>query len=159
MESPGDRGLTDEVTRVQAVTYLQGATGHGVGSLGFLLLGGIGYWATGWAALGFGGLVCAFLLTANGLSIYLWDSIQAYVFSKRPPAEDPAPTRTLSGPSLSTEHRAELIAGLTQVTGLVVALLLVVGVFRRFGVERGSYVLGAGLAVGNLAALLADRLR
>jgi Co/Zn/Cd efflux system component len=63
----------------------------------------------------------------------------------------------MSGPSLSVEHRAELIAGLVQVLALVIALFVVVEAFQRLGIERGSYLLGTALAAGNLVALLASR--
>jgi len=159
MGSPAEREIADEVTRVHAITYLQGATGHGIGSLCFLALGGVGYWLTGWPAIGFGGLVCAFLLSANGFSIYLWDVIQEHVYSTNDDDADTEPTRTLSGPSLSVEHRAELIAGFAQVLALVVVLFVIVGAFQRLGIERGSYLLGTALAAGNLVALLASRLR
>ncbi|WP_435182586.1 hypothetical protein [Halobellus sp. EA9] len=42
MSTTSRRDLADEVTRVSAVSYLQGATGHGVGSLAFLLVGVVG---------------------------------------------------------------------------------------------------------------------
>jgi len=161
MGPPADREVAGEVTRVRWVTYLQGATGHAVVSLALLFGGGLGHRFGGWVVLGIGGLVGAALLTANGLSIHLWDVLRAYVrsVSTAPDDGDDGPERTLRGPSLSVEHRAELIAGFAQVVGVVVALVAVFGALRRVGAETGAYLLGAVLAVGNVVIVLVARLR
>ncbi|MFA1610875.1 hypothetical protein [Halobellus rubicundus] len=168
MSPTSRRGLADEVTRVSAVSYLQGATGHGVGSLAFLLVGVVGFAVTDSPAVGFGGVASACLMSGNGLSLYLWDRVRDAAVAGDSAASDrgrrdddsggadgsgDAVDRTLSPPSLSAEHRAELASGLVQVVGLVVVLAAVFFVFRRLGVTYGSYLLGGVLAVGNLAAL------
>lgn len=157
MPSIPEHDIEGEVTRVDAVTYLLGATGHGVGSLAFLLFGGVGYWLTGVGTLGLGGLLGAFMLSANGLSIYVWAVTRDAVYTKRDAGEDPEPTRAISRPSLSTEHVADHVAGFVQVSMLVMALLVVIGLFDRFGAEMGALLLGTGLALGNVGALVANR--
>jgi hypothetical protein len=147
-------GISGEVTRIPAVEYLQGMTGHAVGSLIALLLGSAGYWVTGEVVFVFGGLVCGFLLTANGLSIYLWESVQEYVRSRETGSDADTEARTLAPPALSSEHKSELTAGFVQVVGLVVAVSTAVVVTQRLGVERGSYLLGGLLAVGNVGVLV-----
>lgn len=158
MSPSSDREVTGEVTRVEAVAYLQGMTGHAVVSLLSLLLGGAGYWATGGIVFAFAGLVGGFLLTANGLSIYLWDFVQEYVLSQETADPDGDPDRTLSPPSMSNEHKAELAAGFVQVLGIVVAVSVALGMVRRFGVARGLFLLGGLLAVSNLGVLVIGRL-
>ncbi|MFB6251424.1 MAG: hypothetical protein ABEI27_07025 [Halobellus sp.] len=159
MPTDSSRDLADEVTRVAGVSYLQGATGHSIGSLGFLLLGVVGLVVIESAAVGAGAVASASLLSANGVSIYLWDRVRDVV------AETPSnegdddggrardSERTLSPPALSAEHKAELTGGLVQVVGLVTVLAVVIGTIRILGIERGSYLLGALLAAGNLVAL------
>lgn len=158
MGSSQRRGIEDEVLRVRAVTYLQGATGHGVLSLTFLVFAGAGYRLQA-DSLAVGGLVSALLLSANGFSIYLWDAIQKYVFENHEPADDATPERALSAPTLSIVHRAELTAGLVQVTGLVSALLVVFAVYQEFGAETGSVLLGIALTAANAGALVVAGLR
>lgn len=152
-----DREIAGEVTRVEWVEYLQGATGNGVGSLGFLVLGGLAFYITGRAVFGFGALIGSSLLSANGLSLYAWDRVRTYVESG---AEDDAATestRELSPHTLSTVHRAELVGGLVQVAGLVTILVVTVEVFRRTGFRTGAYLLASVLVVGNVCALLLAR--
>lgn len=68
-------GLDDEVVRVEAVERLEGAPAHGLGSTLFLVAGGVTF-AAGRATLGTLAVVVAFLVAANGLSIYAWDSLR-----------------------------------------------------------------------------------
>lgn len=157
MPSNPEHDIEGEVVRVDAVAYLLGATGHGVGSLAFLLFGAVGYWLTGIGALGMGGLLGGVMLSANGLSIYVWAVTRDAVYSKRDAVGRPEPTRTISRPSLSTEHVADHVAGFVQVAMLVVALFVVIGLFDRFGAETGALLLGAGLALGNVGALVVNR--
>jgi hypothetical protein len=160
MSADSPRDIADEVTRFSGVASLQGATGHGIGSLGFLLGGIVGFVVLDSPSVGFGGVVSASLLSANGVSIYLWDRIRDAVIVGAPNGGDTANQspdeesgRTLSPPSLSAEHKAELVGGLGQIVGLLAVLAGVIGAVRVLGVERGSYLLGGLLAAGNLAAL------
>ena len=158
MSPPPERGVSDEVTRVQAVEYLQGMTGHAVGSLASLLLCTAGYLGTNEIVFAFGGLVCGFLVTANGLSIYFWDFVQGRILSRETHGVSDNSGRTLA-PSMSNEHKAELTAGFIQIVGLVVAVSFAVVVIRWLGTERGSYLLGGLLGASNVGMLAASRLR
>lgn len=154
MTDDSDREIAGEVTRVEWVEYLQGANGNGLGSLGFLALGGLGVWITGRAVIGFGALVGASLLSANGLSIYAWDRVRTYVESRSGDETDTESSRELTPHTLSTVHRAELAGGFVQIACFVAILFVTVEVFRRTGVRNGAYLLASVIAVGNVAALV-----
>lgn len=161
-----DRSLQDEVTRVESVGYLQGATGHGVLTLVFLAIGGVGYWITAWVVFPVAFIVSSFLISANGLSIYLWDVITTYVWTKETGGEQTteaagqrAEERTLSvSLSLSTAHKAEFAASIFQALLLVVALGVIVNAYRVLEVETASLLLAGVLAVGNAGGLLLEAL-
>lgn len=161
-----DRSIDGEVTRVESVGYLQGATGHAVFTLVFLAAGGVGYWATGWLGFPLGGIAAAFLLSANGLSIYLWDVITTYITTQDTDAgettadsEGSGADRTLSvSLSPSTAHKSEFVASAFQVTILVVTLAVVINTYRQFGAETASLLLAGLLAVGNGGALVLEYL-
>lgn len=158
MSPSSEREATGEVTRVQAVAYLQGMTGHAIVSLLSLLLGAVGYWVTGGVLFAFGGLAGGFLLTANGFSIHLWDLVQEYVLSQQTADPDGDSDRTLSPQSMSNEHKAELTAGFVQILGIVASVSLALGMVQWFGVERGLYLLGGLLVVSDVGALVIGRL-
>lgn len=154
MNSSPDREIAGEVTRVEAVKYLRGATGHGLGSLGLLGVGVVGMWATGRPEFGFGALVAAWLVTMNGLSLFAWDWIRDYVHSVMPQPEESGPERTIATPSMSSEQKAEMVAGFAQILVLIGIIFVSIEIFLLFGTRTGSYVLGGALAIGNASALL-----
>jgi len=153
-----DRELQDEVTRVEAVGYLQGATGHGVLALALLAVGGVGYGITGWLVLPVGAVAASFLVSANGLSLYLWDAVTAYVWSRDAEGTaERAEQRTLSvSLSPSTAHKSEFAASMFQVLLLVTTLGVIVNAYRTLGAETASVLLAALLTAGNAGALLLE---
>lgn len=158
MTTAPDREIEGEVTRVEAVRYLQGATGHAVGSLGLLAVGVVGVWTTGRPEFGVGALVSAWLLSMNGLSLFAWDRIRDHVHATVGETEEVGPERTLTGPSISTEQKAEMLSSLVQVLVLVAIVFGSIELFVLLGIRTGAYVLGGLLAVGNAGVLLYARL-
>jgi hypothetical protein len=67
MDPDGD--IRGEVTWVERIRYLQGATGHVVGSTLFLLLDGL-FWTLAYRSLAVVSVAVACLVSANGLSIW-----------------------------------------------------------------------------------------
>lgn len=98
-------------------------------------------------------------MSLNGLSLYGWEWLLDAVESRSQGSADDAPERTLSAPSLSVEHRAELVAGVVQTASLVAFVGLTIGIVRWLGIETGAYVLVGLIAAGNLGALVAVRRR
>ena len=154
MSADIDREIEGEVTRGDEIEYLEGATGHAIGSLVFLAIGGGVFWATGSVGIGLAGFACAFLLTANGLSIYLWDQVRDYVRSAEEDASDDGQTRDLTPHSISTEGKAGIIAAFTQLVAIISALLLCGGMIRLVGPQNGMYLISGVIAVGNVGALV-----
>lgn len=152
--SASDREIRGEVTRVEAVKYLQGSTGHGLGSLGLLAVGAIGLWATSRVEIGIGALVAAGLVSINGLSLFAWDSIRDYVESRAGEHEDSGQSRTIAPPSMSVEQKAEMVASLVQMLVLVAILFAAIEMVLLLGIRTGAYLLGGVIAVGNLGALV-----
>jgi len=144
-----DETIEGEVTRVDAVRYLQGALGHAVGSNLFILLGGL-LWVLEYSTPAFVSVAVAFLLSANGLSIWAWNRLRAY-FAAR--SARPEPTRELTASPLSTESRAEMQAGAVMI--LVFVGLLVVGRFalQFLGPRPFGYLCVGVLTAGNGIAL------
>lgn len=146
-----DREIEGETTRIAAVRYLQGALGHATGSLLFLLAGGF-VWAVDNPALGWLLIVGAFLLSANGLSIWAWTGLVAR-FTVRGDRNE-QPTRTLQAQPLSTKSLAEIKAGAIM-TGVFVTVLLVGRAGLVVFEPRTVATLSVGcLAIGNIIALV-----
>jgi len=157
--SPGsNRGISSEVVRVAGIERLSGPLAHAIGSLGFLVLA-TGLWATGWDDMAFAPILVAWLVSLNGLSLYGWEWLLDAVESRSQGSAHDVPDRTLSVPSLSVEHRAELVAGSVQTVSLVAFVGITIGIVRWLGVETGAYVLVGLIATGNLVALVAVRRR
>ena len=154
MSADIDREIEGEVTHGDEIEYLEGATGHAIGSLVFLAIGGGVFWATGSVGIGLAGFACAFLLTANGLSIYLWDQVRDYVRLRDEAASNEGPTRELTPHSLSVEAKEGIIATFTQFVAIVSALLLCGGVIQLVGPQNGMYLISGVIAVGNVGALV-----
>jgi len=150
MSSDLDGEIEDEVTRVEYVTYLEGATGHAVFSTLFLAVGCY-FLTTGqeqvmWVFVGL-----ATAISANGFSIYVWDQLRDRFRREDSPA---APDRTLTYHRPSNETQAELKAGFVMVGTLVVALLLVNTGLRYLGVQYLAYTIFALLSASNIGALV-----
>lgn len=139
-----------EVTRVEAVKYLQGALGHAVGSLTLLLgaavLVGVGRPTFSWFAV-----VGAALLSANGVSIWAWDGLQAYF--EPDDAADAGPDRALSAQPLSTASLVEMKAGAVMILSLVAVLVVGRLGIRYFGSRAVGVAAVVCLAGGNVVAL------
>jgi hypothetical protein len=143
--------MEDEVTRVEAVSYLEGASGHGVLSTLFLVVAGVllylGEWGGGVVAV-----IVAFGVALNGFSIYAWDRLRERLL---PVVGDDGerPGRTLTPYRPSPEMRAELLAGFLMVGTFAVVLGLGVLSLDLFGPRTVVYLAVGGLAAGNVAAL------
>jgi len=152
-EQSVDSTVSGEVTRVEAVRYLEGASGHAAATLvilsGGLLLVVLDAWGLGVVTV-----VVAYGVALHGLSIYVWDELRAYltrVFDARD--DDAGSTRTLTPHSVSTEMKTEMLAGLAMVVGLVAGFGVVLAALRVVGPRLTAYLAIGVLAVGNVAAL------
>jgi len=142
--------MEDEVTRVERVRFLQGATGHGVFST--LALAGAGLLlALGNRGMAIVAVVVAYGIALNGLSIYGWDRIRARAEAAF--ARDEEPDRTLTPHRVSAEMKAELVAGLVLVGSLIALLGLLVAVTRIADTGTVLVLAVAALGAGNLLAL------
>jgi hypothetical protein len=153
-EQSADSTVSGEVTRVEAVRYLAGPSGHAVASLGFLfggvLLLGLGAWGAGAVTV-----VVAYGVAFHGLSIVVWDELRADLtdrFDSRD-ARDDGSTRTLTPHRVSTELKTEMIAGFTMVVGLVAGFGAVLAALRVVGPRVTAYLAIGILAVGDAGAL------
>lgn len=151
MDPSGD--IEGETTRIDAVRYLQGALGHALGSNLFLLAGGL-LWVRDYEILAFTCVAMAFLLSANGFSIWAWDRLRSYFATRSARPEEVEPARELTASPLSAESRVEMQAGAVMV--LVFVGLLVLGrVGSQFLGPRTVGYLSVGLlSLGNVAALV-----
>lgn len=140
-----------EVTRVESVSYLEGASGHGVLSTLFLVVAGVllylGRWDGGVVAV-----VVAFGVALNGFSIYAWDRLRERL---RPAVERDRgrADRTLTPYRPSPEMRAELLSGLVMVGTFAVVLGVGVLSLELLGPRPVVYLAVGGLGIGNLGAL------
>ncbi|MEF8775433.1 MAG: hypothetical protein V5A43_02885 [Haloarculaceae archaeon] len=152
MDSEGGGDIEGEVTRVEAVTYLEGAVGHAVGSLLFAAVG-IYIWFTGDPA--FAALVIAigFLLSGNGLSLWAWSRLQTYVASQRATPEPDEVTRSLKVDPISQNSLLTVKTGAVIVPSLAGFLLLALGAVYLLGVALASYLFVAILLLGNVTAI------
>jgi len=142
--------IEDEVTRVEYVEYLEGATGHAVFSTLFIAAGGL-FLVTGPETFGWGLVGIATAISANGLSIYGWDRLR-----ERFRVEDRSdgPDRELTYHRPSNETQAELKAGFVMLVALVAGLLLVTAGLEYLGVRWVVYLFVVFLGAGNLGALV-----
>lgn len=146
-----EREIEGEVTRVPAVTFLEGAPGHAVGSSLFLLAAGL-IWLIGHPTLGLAAGAVAFLISANGISIWAWNRLRERFTTSS--TTDDSPTRTLTANPLSRESVAELKAGAVM-SGVLVAFLLVgLVTLESFEPATVGIVAVGGLAIGNIGALI-----
>jgi len=151
--APGiDSTVAEEVTRVEAVHYLEGASGHGVLSLLFLL-GAVILSQAGIAGGSVMAVVVAYGVALNGLSIYAWDRLRLYFATVVGDDDGETASRELTPHRISTEMKAELLTGFTMVGGFAVALAVGLGVLRTVG--PGAAL---SLSVGTLAVVDAGAL-
>jgi hypothetical protein len=150
-DSPVGSSIAEETTRIGAVQYLQGASGHGVFSLLFATLTA-GLLMTDRFEMAVLTAVVAYGIALNGVSIYLWDELRLY-FRDAFDREEASPTRTLRPHRVSAELKAELVAGALLVGGLAVVIGLLVGAVRTTGPRRAVVLAVGALAVGDCGAL------
>lgn len=143
--------LDGEVTRVEAVKYLQGALGHAVGSLALLFAAAV-LLAVGRPALGWLAVVLAALLSANGVSIWAWDRLQSYFAPDD--ASEQSPERELSASPLSAASRVEMKAGAVMTLSLFALLVGGRLAIRYLGARAVGVAAAVTLAVGNVVALV-----
>lgn len=143
--------MEDEVTRVEAVGYLEGATGHAVLSTLFLVVAWLLLYLDAWGG-GVAALVVAFGIALNGVSIYLWDRLRELL---RPVVERDGERadRTLTPYRPSAEMRVELVSGLLMVGGFVVVLGLGIVSLELLGARTVVYLAVGGLCAGNVGAV------
>ncbi|MFB6211206.1 MAG: hypothetical protein ABEI76_06690 [Halobacteriales archaeon] len=153
-QSPLDTDVDGEVTRIDAVQYLEGASGHSVLSLLFLLVGAGLLYAGKWGA-GVIAVIIAFGVTLNGLSIYTWDRLRAFFITtiSHTDSEDTGEHRTLDVYRPSPEMKAEMLAGIVMVGGFVLGLVCIYFALQLLGSEQVISLLIAGLAIGNVGGL------
>jgi len=143
--------VAEETTRIEAVHYLEGASGHAVSSLVLLLLATV-LFVLEQSGVAMVMVLVAYGVTANGLSIYIWDELRR-IFEAAFESDDGSPTRTLRPHHVSPEMKAEVAAGAVMVGGLCVVLVAALSLFRTFGLNRSALIATSGLAVGNFGAL------
>jgi hypothetical protein len=146
------REVAGEVTRLESVRYLQGALGHAVWSSLFLLFGGL-LWGFGYGLFAVVSIAVAFLVSANGLSIWAWDRLRVHFAARAAPPEETGSTRELTAGSLSPEARVQMQAGAVMTLALVALLALGRVALGLLGPRTVAYVCVAGLGVGNITAL------
>jgi hypothetical protein len=151
MDPDGD--IEGEVTRIDAVRYLQGGLGHALGSNLFLLLGGL-LWVVEYGILALTCVAMAFLLSANGFSIWAWDRLRGYFAARSARREETAPPRELTASPLSPESRVEMQAGAVMI--LVLFGLLVLGrvALQFLGPRITGYLCVGLLSLGNVTVLV-----
>lgn len=142
--------MEDEVTRVEQVTFLEGATGHGVVST-LALAGAALLLALGQRGMASVAVAVAYGIALNGLSIYGWDRIRARAEAAF--ARDGEPERELTPHRVSAEMKAELVAGFALVAGLIALLGLLVVVSRITDTGTVLVLAMVALGLGNLLAL------
>lgn len=147
-----DSTVAEEVTRVEAVRYLEGASGHGVLSLLFLVVAVVLSQVEVWGGSAMA-LVVAYGVALNGLSIYAWDELRRYFAGVVEDRDDGAAERALTPHRLSTEMKAELLTGFTMVGGFAAVLAVGLRILRTVGLELAIYLSVAALALANVGAL------
>jgi uncharacterized membrane protein (DUF485 family) len=150
MEFDGD--IEGEVTRLEAVKYLQGALGHAVGSTLFLVLGGL-LWVGEYEIFSVVSIAVAFLVSANGLSIWAWDRLRSYFWARSEVPENPESTRELTARPFALESRVEIQAGVVMILVFVALLLLARFSLQFLDPRTFGYVFVGVLSVGNITAL------
>jgi hypothetical protein len=147
--------MEDEVTQVEAVGYLEGASGHAVFSTLFLVVAGLllylGIWGGGVVAV-----VVAFGVALNGFSIYVRDRLRDLLR----PVVDPdgeQGDRSFTPYRPSPEMRAELLSGLIMIGGFVVVLGLVILSLDLFDQRTVVYLAVGALGVGNVGGRYSTR--
>lgn len=153
MSSDIDREIADEVTRTEAIKYLQGALGHAVASLLFLLFAGT-LWIAGFPILGLVTVFGAALLSANGVSIWAWNRLREY-FTGRV-ERTPEQTRTLKARPLSSESLVEMQSGAVMVLVFVSLLLIGRALLSVLGSRHLIALCIGGLTLGNVTALVME---
>ncbi len=147
-----DDAIEAEVTRVDAVRYLQGALGHAVGTLLFLGIAGL-LWLVGSERLAYVSVAVAFLVSANGLSIWAWKGLQSYFAARTPQRAAGDHQRTLTANPLSADSRVELKAGAVMTVAFVALLVAGRLALQALGPRLFAALCVGCLGLGNVAAL------
>lgn len=143
--------MEDEVVRIEAVKYLMGASGHGALSTLFLILWGL-LVALGEWSLGLIVLVVAAGIGVNGVSLFVWDRLTER-FEMSAESVDRTTTRTLRPHRISSEMRAEMLAGFVMVSVFVLLVTVVVLTIQALEARTAVYLSASVLALGNLTSL------
>lgn len=143
--------VAGETTRVGSVRYLEGASGHGVISLIFLLLAAV-LLSQGLFGAAVVASIVAYGVAGNGLSIYMWDELRSF-FVRTFESGGVTPTRTLRPHRISAEMKAEMASGGVMVGGFCVVLAAALALLRTQGFRQSAVIAIGVLAVGNLGAL------
>lgn len=147
-----DSTVAEEVTRVEWVRYLQGASGHAVLSLSFLVAAML-FVRLDRAGVGAMAVVVAYGVALNGISIYAWDRLRIYFASVVASPDDARSPRTLTPHRIPTEMKAEFLTGFTMVVAFSAALAFGMAALRTIGFGLAAYLAVGVLAFGNVVTL------
>jgi len=152
-EQPDRVGATvaGETTRIDAIAYLEGATGHGVFSLVLLVCAVVLLARSRVGVAVVFGLI-AFGVSLHGLSIYAWDELRL-AFLTRFERDETRTDRTLTPHRASPEMKAEMAAGAVMVGGLSVTLGVVLWLSRTLPLRQILVVSFTALAVADVAGI------
>jgi len=145
--------VAEETTRIEAVTLLQGATGHGMFSLTTLVVAVVLVVRQRASLAAVAGLV-AYGFAINGLSIYLWDQLRLRFHSYFERTEPQSSKRELSPPPVSAELKSEIAAGGILTAAIIAVFAAAVGLYRTLGVQQTALIAAVLLAAGNLTGLV-----
>jgi hypothetical protein len=143
--------VAEEVVRIESVRWLEGATGHGIISLGFLSVA-VFLLELGRRPSGLMAVLVAYGVALNGISIYVWNRLRRSlhaVFERR----STDPDRALR-PDISAETKAEVLTGFLMVGGLAVALTLLVQTLSLVDPWNAVSIAIVALAVVDVGALV-----
>lgn len=152
-KTPDQVGSTvaEETTRIDAIVYLEGATGHGVFSLCLLVCASVALMQERVGVAVVVGLI-AFGVSLHGLSIYVWDALRLLLLDRFERGES-RNTRTLTPHQVPPEMKAEMLSGAIMVSGLSILLGLLLWLGRSLTLQQMLSVSFASLAGGNFAGI------
>lgn len=143
--------VADETTRVEAISYLEGATGHGVFSLVLVISATVLLTRERVGVAVVVGLI-ALGVSLHGLSIYTWDELRR-VFLARFERNADGTDRSLTPHTVSAEMKAEMVVGAVMVGGLSISLGLLLWLSRSLPLKWFLIISFMSLAGANLAGI------